>query len=104
MPPERRCGGRKDAGAMSSAKLKVGEGLLWRLGNGEERIELRQLEQRAEIVIQAREAELAACLANPLGDGHECAQTGGIDVAGPRKIDEEAALASLQGGLDQVLQ
>ncbi len=50
-----------------SRLLEAGQGLLGGFGDGEEGIQLGELEQRAEIVIEAGESELASRLTNPLG-------------------------------------
>jgi hypothetical protein len=79
----RAAGIRRRASADADAKrrshpieLEGGQGLLGRLGDGEERVQLGQLEERAKIVVEAREPQLTARLADPLGDGHESAESG----------------------------
>ena len=57
------------------------------VGDLKERVELRELEQRLEIVVQIRETELTALFTNLLGERDEDAQPGAVDVAGLRDGD-----------------
>src|SRR3954471_21055181 len=86
------------------AVLEEGQGLLGSLRDGEERVELGELEQTAEILVEPREPELAAGLADPLGDGHQGAEPGRVDVSGLGKVDQDPALTLVQCGEDQVLE
>src|SRR5262249_30649663 len=104
-PPWPPSGGRRGAdGTASDARLKAGEGLLGRLGDGEERVELGELEERAEVFVEPGEPELAAGLADLLGEGYQRAKAGRVDVSRARKVDQEAPLAPVQRRLDEVLE
>jgi hypothetical protein len=79
----RAAGIRRQAPADADAKrrshpieLEGGQGLLGRLGDGEERVQLGQLEEGAKIVVETREPQLAAGLPDPLGNGHESTEPG----------------------------
>src|SRR5512134_2772838 len=50
------------------------QGLVGGVGDQEQRVELGELEQRAEVFVQAGEPELAARLAQLLGERHQRAQ------------------------------
>src|SRR5207245_7496934 len=80
-------GGRRGAAAQS--RLEGGERLRRRLRDGEQRVQLGQLEQGLEILIQAGESQVAALLANLLRERDEDAQARGIDVAGAGEVDDE---------------
>src|SRR5690606_19860317 len=84
--------------------LEGRERLLPRPGDVEQRVELRQLEQRAEVVVQICQAQLAALLADLLRQAHEYAQTGRVDVPRAGEIDQELARAGLQLLEDLLLQ
>jgi hypothetical protein len=75
---------------------EAGQRAVARVGNLEEGVELRELEQRLEVVVQVREPELTALLADLFGEGHQYAEAGAVDVAGLGKVDEELSLAALQ--------
>src|ERR1051326_3104460 len=66
------------------------------VGDLEERVELRQLEQRLEIVVRVREPQLAALLSNLLRQRHEHTEARAVDVPGLRKVDQEFFLAPLE--------
>src|SRR5215208_531575 len=70
----------------------------------EERVELRQLEQRLQVVVEVGQAELAALLANLLRQRHEDAEARAVDVARLAEVDEELALAALKLVEDLLLQ
>src|SRR6185312_943558 len=72
------------------------ERALARVGDLEERVELGELEQRLEVVVEIREPELPALLADFLGQGHEHAQPGTVDVSRLAEIDQELFLATLE--------
>src|SRR3954471_1262800 len=74
------------------------------IGNLKERIELRQLEQRLEIVVQIGQTKLTALLANLLRERHQDTKAGAVDVAGLRKVDEKFLLAFLHLVEDLLLQ
>src|SRR5690348_11165187 len=74
------------------------------VGNLEQRVELRELEQRLEVVVQVREAELAALFANLLGERHQNAETGAVDIARLAEVDEELLFALLELVEDLLLQ
>src|SRR5215207_4857959 len=76
--------------------LKALECALSRVGDLEERVELRELEQCLEVVVQIREAELPALLADLLRERHEHPEAGAVDVARLAEVDEKLALAPLQ--------
>src|SRR6185369_8367719 len=67
-----------------------------RIGNLEERVELRELEQGLEVVVQVREPELPALLADLLGERDQHAQPGAVDVARLGEVDEEFLLSALE--------
>src|SRR5690606_33765577 len=58
-------------------------------GNVKQRVQLGQLEERAQVLVQVREPQLAALLANLLRQADQYAQTGRVDIACRRKIDQE---------------
>ena len=62
----------------------------------EQRVELGELEQGFQVVVEIRQPQLPALLANLLGERHEHAQPGAVDVAGLGEVDEELLLAALQ--------
>src|SRR5690606_16835351 len=62
----------------------------------EQRVQLGQLEQRPQVVVEAGQAQLAALLADLLGQADEHAEAGGIDVARPGEVDQELACAALE--------
>ena len=69
-------------------------------------VETRELEQRAQIVVQPGEPEIAAELAETLAERHQSTQSGAIDVGRAREIDDHHACALLDGvknGLFEVL-
>src|SRR6185312_13402599 len=94
---------RRDDGIVGS-RLEAREGLLGGLGDGEEGVELGELEQGAEVLVEAGEPKLTTRFADLLGDGDERAESGRIDVAGAGEIDEDAALARIDRALHQLLQ
>src|SRR5438105_5630938 len=69
---------------------------LARIGDLEQRIQFRELEQRLEVVVQVREPKLPTLLSNLLGQGHEHAESGTVDVSGLREVDEKLLLTTLQ--------
>src|SRR5690242_4584720 len=81
-----------------------GEGFGRRLRDGEQRIELGQLEEGLQILVQAGQAEVPALLPDLLGEGDEDAQSRRIDVARGREIDHEFPGAAVQGLEDLLLQ
>jgi len=66
------------------------------VGDLEERVQLRELEQRLEVVVQVGESEFPALLPDLLGEGDQHAQTGAVDVARLREVDEELLLTALE--------
>src|SRR5687767_10517246 len=62
----------------------------------EERVELGQLEQGAQVLIQVGQTQLAPLLANLLRQADQDAEPRGIDVARIREIDQELARAGLE--------
>src|SRR5690242_12170203 len=86
------------------AGLESGERLGRSLGDLEEGIELGELEEGAEVVVQPGQPELAPELPDLAGDGDECAQAGGIDVARVGEIEEELPVAGREGALDEILE
>src|SRR5690606_12075697 len=79
------------------------ERLLRRVGDCEERVELGQLEKGAEVVVEAGDAQFPALFPRLPGHGDECAEPGGIDVAGAGEVDHEPALAVRQPSGHQLL-
>src|SRR5215208_2302095 len=69
---------------------------LARVGDLEERVELRQLEQRLEVVVQVRQPQLAPLLADLLRERHQHAEARAVDVARLAEVDQELPLAALQ--------
>src|SRR4051812_20107169 len=72
------------------------ERALTRVGDLKECVELGELEQRLQIVIEVRETQLSALLADLLGKRYENTKAGAVDVAGLREVDEELLLAPLE--------
>src|SRR5690242_3964408 len=85
-----RCSGEVTAGSEGGERLGRG------LGDGEERVELGELEERLQILVQPRQAQVPALLADLLGERHQHAEAGGVDVAGLGKVDDELAPAAFQ--------
>jgi hypothetical protein len=73
-------------------------------GDLEQRIELRQLKQRLEVVVEIRESEVPIQLANPLRERYQNPQTGAVDVPGPAKVDQELPLSALNFVEDALLE
>src|SRR6185312_12708151 len=67
-----------------------------RVGNLEQRIELRELEQRLQVVVQVGEPKLSALLANLFRERNEDAEARTVDVARLTEIDQELLLALLE--------
>src|SRR5687768_18581350 len=86
------CGG-SEAGRMVSEAL---ESALARVGDLEEGVQLGELEQRLQVVVEVGQPQLPALLADLLGERHEDAEPGAVDVAGLAEVDEELPLAPLQ--------
>src|SRR5688572_2824137 len=84
-----RAGGR-DGGLHARHRLLPG------VRDLEERIELGELEERPQILVQVRQAQLAPLLADLLGEAHQHAQPRGVDVARVREVDHELAIAVLE--------
>src|SRR5439155_725591 len=80
-------GGRRGAAAWS--RLERGERFLRRLRNGEERVQLGELEQRLEILVEAGEPEVPALLADLLRQRNQDAEPGRVDVARLGEVDDE---------------
>src|SRR6266576_1179873 len=78
-------------------RLEGGQRFLGGLGDGEERVELGELEQRLEVLVQPRQPQLAALLADLLGERHQDTQSRGVDVAGAGEVDDEPPGAALDG-------
>jgi len=70
--------------------------LFARIGDREERVQLRELEQGSQVLVETGQPELAVLFTNFLGEGNEHAQTGGVDVARLRKIYDELAFPILK--------
>src|ERR1051325_1488771 len=66
------------------------------VGDLEERVELRQLEQRFQVVVEIGEPELPALFPDLLGQRNQHAQAGTVDVAGLREVDQELASATFE--------
>src|SRR5882724_9920657 len=77
---ERRTQSRSGDG-IATDWLEAGEGLLGRFGDGEESVELGQLEERPKILVEPRKSKLASRLPHPLGDGYQRAEAGRVDVS-----------------------
>src|SRR5262245_40956275 len=77
--------------------LKRVQRLRRRLGDGEQCIELGQLEQGLQVLVQSGQPQLPTLLTDLLGERHEHAESGRIDVAGLREVDDEPARATLEG-------
>src|SRR5688500_12746599 len=76
------------------------------LDDPEQRVELRELEEAAQVLIEVRERQLAALCTYLLGDRDEDAESGAVDVAGAGEVDEELPLALVElpnHGVTQVL-
>src|SRR4051794_5877157 len=84
--------------------LEAGQCLLRGLADGEQRVQLGQLEQGAKVVVETGKPQLAAGLAGPLGNGHQSAKTGRIDVAGTGEIHQQLALTTIERRLDQLFE
>src|SRR4029079_7542083 len=69
---------------------------LARIGDLEERVELRQLEQGLEVVVEVGQPQLTTLLADFLGQRDENAKTGAVDVTGLRKVDQELLFPALE--------
>src|SRR5215218_4098945 len=95
---------QRRSGEVIGRDLEAGEGLLGRLGDGEERVKLRQLEEGAEVIIQSRKSELSAGFAYPLRNGYESTQTRRVDVPGAGEIDQKPTVALFDRGLNHILQ
>src|SRR5262249_10141665 len=67
-----------------------------RVGNLEQGIELRELEQRFEIVVQVRQAELPALLTDLLRQRNEHAKSRAVDVSRLGEIDQELLFTALE--------
>src|SRR5687768_9800746 len=74
------------------------------IGDLEQRVELRELEQGLEVVVEIREAELPALLADLLGERHEDAEPRAVDVARLTEVDQELLLALFELVEDFLLQ
>src|SRR5215470_6423819 len=61
---------------------EVCERLLGRVGDGEQGIELGQLEERPKILVEAGESKLSTKLADPLGERDQRSEPGRVDVSG----------------------
>src|SRR5688500_12908614 len=75
------------------ARSEALERALARVRDLEECVELRELEQGLEVVVEVREPQFAALLANLLRERHEDAKPGAVDVTRLAEIDQEALLA-----------
>src|SRR5688572_1914302 len=64
--------------------------------NVEQRVQLRQLEERAQILVQVREPQLAALLTDLFRQTHQHAEPGRVDVARAGKVDQELPRPTLQ--------
>src|SRR5688500_5639194 len=72
------------------------ESALARIGDLEEGVELGQLEQGFQVVVEVREPQLTALLANLLGQRDQDAEPRAVDVPGLAEVDEKALLSLLQ--------
>src|SRR5207249_4093497 len=91
---ERRGGGEVPAGW--SWPLEGGDRLLGCLQDGEQRIQLGELEQRLEIFVEPRQSQIPALLADLLRERDQDAEAGGVDVAGAAEVDDELLGAALE--------
>jgi hypothetical protein len=73
-------------------------------GDLEQRIELRQLEQRLEVVIEIREPQVPVQLTNPLRERYQNPEAGAIDVPGPAKVDQELPFSAFDFVEDTLLE
>src|SRR6516225_11626145 len=62
-------------GPKDSQRSKTLQRAVARIGNLEQRVELRELEERLEIVVQVREAQLPALLTDLLRQRHQHAES-----------------------------
>src|ERR1041384_8524293 len=95
---------RRSGAARSSPISEPREGFLRGGRNVEEGVELRKLEEGAEVLVEPRDPELAAQVANLLRQRDQRAEPRRIDIAGPAAVDQEAALAPVESLLHQPLQ
>src|SRR6266545_217216 len=83
---------------------ECGQRLLGGPADGEQRVELGELEQRLEIGIEAGEPQLPALFADFLGERDQHAEPRRVDVPGLAEIDDELAGAFLERLEDVLLQ
>src|SRR6476661_1390663 len=69
---------------------------LARIRDLEQRVQLRQLEQRLQVVVEVGEPELPTLFANLLRQRHQHTEPRAVDVAGLAEVDEELLLTLLQ--------
>src|SRR3989304_2335923 len=81
----------------ASPKSEAGEGLLGGVGNREEGVEFGELEEGPEILVEPGEPEIAAGVAELLGQRHEGPQARRIDVAGVGEVDQHLPITGLDG-------
>src|SRR2546425_5621780 len=106
-PPSRDRSGRRASSSSAShqgVNSKRCERLVGGARNGEQRIELRELEQRLEVGVEAGQAQLPALLADLFGERDQHAEPGRIDIPSLTKINHELAGAFLERLEDPLLQ
>src|SRR5213080_4383069 len=84
------------AAASATAASEALQRALARVRDLEQGIELRQLEERLQVVIQIRQPQFPTLLANLLRQRYEHAQSGAVDVSRLREVNEKLLLAPLQ--------
>src|SRR4029079_17538771 len=75
---------------------RIGESVAAR--EREEGVELGELEERAEVFVEIRQAQGAIGLTNPLREGHEGSEPGAVDVARVGEVDDEVPGAAIDLG------
>src|SRR5688500_1070289 len=101
--PERRT--QRRSGAALPSSISAARERLVRGGRDvEEGIELGQLEQGAEVVVEAGDPELTGLLANIPGETDQRPQAGGVGVSGLGEVDHELPLPPVESFLHQALE
>src|ERR1043166_5674118 len=95
---------RRSGAARSSPISEPREGFLRGGRDVEEGVELGELEEGAKVLVEPRDPELSAQVADLLRQGDQRAEPRRIDIAGLAAVDQEAALAPVEALLHQRLQ
>src|SRR5215212_204645 len=95
-PPARGAPAAPGRCAWSARRSEGGQRRVARVRDVEEGVELGELEERAQVLVQVGQAQLAALLADLLGEADQHAQPRGVDVAGVGEVDQELPLTALE--------